>query len=542
MIWLLVQPLVAGGALIGTQYFSSTVTPAAWEYAAIVVGVPVIALVAALVSLRRVQISPLGVSRRATPKRPTFWRLIVLALGVAVYLYGLSVTSHQSIGAATYPGLLLTMVGLVVAGPWFTWATARLFGSMSRGAAPLLASRRLADNPKAAFRSVTGLVLAVFLGTMVGALVPAVNATEASPTNGALSNVLLDQVGMSGPAATRLLGGLGAIGGASVYPFYAAPATRELPAAGSGNGSGGGSSSSSSSQGSGGSGGGGSGKGGSGGGSGSGSGGSGGSGGGGGGRVRVAPGKALTGGGTVVSCGVMRELAVLGQCATGVAAVQTQDGSMFGDNPLYNTQPFVSASNHPYDGSLAGLPLQAVLVRVNSPATLERVRTYLAVNAPPQVAAGQGQSPTPPRTFGETLQIRTQRADTLENLVYAAVALTLIVAGCSLAVAVGGGLVERKRPFTLLRVSGTGVGVLSGVVLLEAAVPLAAATVLAAGIAYGTSVLAFVRLAPAGTAIPQLGHDYYALMGAGLLVAFGVIAVTLPLLRRMTLPGNVRFE
>ena len=518
VIWLLVQPLVAGGALIGTQYFSSTVTPAAWEYAAMVIGVPVIALIAALVSLRRVQISPLGVSRRTTPKRPTFWRLIVLALGVAVYLYGLSVTSHQSIGAATYPGLLLTMVGLVVAGPWFTWATARLFGSVSRGAAPLLASRRLADNPKAAFRSVTGLVLAVFLGTMVGALVPAVNSTEASPTNGALSNVLLDQVGMSGPAATRLLGGLSAIGGASVYPFY----TAGLPAAGTGGG-------------------------------GSGPGrpaGKGGSGGGvagnasnrSGGGVQIGPGKALAGGVTVVSCAVMRELAVLGQCAPGVTAVQTQDGSMFGDNPLYNTQPFVGASNDPYHGSLAGLPLQAVLVRVNSPATLERVRTYLAVNAPPQVAAGQGQSPTPPRTFGETLQIRTQRADTLENLVYAAVALTLIVAGCSLAVAVGGGLVDRKRPFTLLRVSGTGVGVLSAVVLLEAAVPLAAATVLAAGIAYGTSVLAFVRLAPAGTAIPQLGHDYYALMGAGLVIAFGVIAVTLPLLRRMTLPGNVRFE
>jgi hypothetical protein len=517
VIWLLVQPLVAGGALIGTQYFSSTVTPAAWEYAAIVVGVPVIALVAALVSLRRVQVSPLGVSRRATPKRPTFWRLIVLALGLGVYLYGLSVTSHQSIGAATYPGLLLTMVGLVVAGPWFTWATARLFGSMSRGAAPLLASRRLADNPKAAFRSVTGLVLAVFLGTMVGALVPAVNATEASPTNTSLSNVLLDQVGMSGPAATRLLGGLSAIGGASVYPFY----TAGLPAGGTGGGGTGSSRPT----------------------------GKGGSGGGGpgngnnrGGGVQTGPGKALAGGVTVVSCAVMRELAVLGQCAPGVTAVQTQDGSMFGDNPLYNTQPFVDASNPAYTGKLAGLPLQAVLVRVNSPGTLERVRTYLAVNAPPQVAAGQGQSPTPPRTFGETLQIRSQRADTLENLVYAAVALTLIVAGCSLAVAVGGGLVERKRPFTLLRVGGTGVGVLSGVVLLEAAVPLVAATVLAAGIAYGTSVLAFVRLAPAGTAIPQLGHDYYALMGAGLAIAFGVIAVTLPLLRRMTLPGNVRFE
>jgi hypothetical protein len=56
---------------------------------------------------------------------------------------------------------------------------------------------------------------------------------------------------------------------------------------------------------------------------------------------------------------------------------------------------------------------------------------------------------------------------------------------------------------------------------MEAAVPLVAGTIVAAGIVYGTSVLAFVRLAPTGTAIPQLGLDYYALMGIGLAVAFG---------------------
>ena len=77
---------------------------------------------------------------------------------------------------------------------------------------------------------------------------------------------------------------------------------------------------------------------------------------------------------------------------------------------------------------------------------------------------------------------------------------------------------------------------LSRVVLLEAAVPLVAATVVAAAIAYGTSLLAFLRLAPVGTAIPQLGRDYYTIMGIGLVVAFGVITVTLPLLRRMTAP------
>jgi len=500
VIFLLVRPALAGAALIGTPYFESDLTPTIWGYLAMLVGVPVAAAVAALISLRRVQVSPLGVSRRATPKPPTFWRLAPLVLGVALFVFGLSATSRDSIGAPAYPGLLITMVGLVIAGPWLTAQAARLFGRVARGSSALLASRRLADNPRAAFRSVTGLVLAVFLGTMVGTLIPAVNATEASPSAAALSNVLLDQVGLSPQAGAQLLSGLGGISGATAYPLYS---LYSQPAPGSG------------------------------------------------GKTKIAPGSHPgdgrrrargSAGDTVVSCSVMRGLAVLGQCAPGLAAVQADTSSLFSDNPSDNTKPVVSASNTAYTGDLAELPLQAVLVRVNTPAELERVRTFLAVNAPPQESGGQGQSPTPPRTFGETLQIRLDRAATLEKLVYAAVALTLLVAGCSLAVAVGGGLVDRKRPFTLLRVSGTQIGVLSTVVLLEAAVPLAAATLIAAGIAYGTSMLAFIRLAPAGTAIPQLGHDYYTLMAIGLVAAFAVITVTLPLLNRMTAPNTVRFE
>jgi hypothetical protein len=54
--------------------------------------------------------------------------------------------------------------------------------------------------------------------------------------------------------------------------------------------------------------------------------------------------------------------------------------------------------------------------------------------------------------------------------------------------------------------------------------------------------MAFLRLAPVGTAIPQLGRDYYEIMGIGLVIAFVVIMVTLPLLRRMTAPSTIRFE
>ena len=500
-IFLLVRPALAGAALVGTPYFESQLTPTVWGYLAMLVGVPVAAAVAALISLRRVQVSPLGVSRRATPKPPTFWRLVPLVLGLGLYVYGLSKTTHKSIGAPAFPGLLITMVGLVIAGPWLTSVASRLFGRFISGSSALLSTRRLADNPKTAFRSVTGLVLAVFLGTMVGTLVPAVNAIRGDAdgrraqqrASRQRARVLPARRGQAAQRPERYQGRPRLPDIRVARPRGGRWAWRRRRAERPGQGAW---------------------------------------------WRRGVPAGAQRDG----AARRLRGLAVLGQCAPGRKAVEVTDNSLYGDNPIYDTAPIAGASSPAYTGDLTKLSLITVLVRVDSPATLERVRTYLAVNTPPTESSGQGSAPTPPRTFGETLQIRLDRAATLEKIVYAAVALTLIVAGCSLAVAVGGGLVDRKRPFTLLRVSGTPVGVLSRVVLMEAAVPLVAATIVAAGIAYGTSVLAFVRLAPAGTAIPQLGSDYYALMGIGLAVAFGVITLTLPLLRRMTAPGNVRFE
>ena len=553
VIFLLARPLLASSAFFGTPYFESDVTPTLGGYLAILVLVPAAAALAALISLRRVQISPLGVSRRAKPKPPTAWRLVTLVIGLGLYVYGLSTTTYKNIGITTYPGILITMIGLVIAGPWLTAQAAKVFGRTARGSSGLLASRRLSDNPRGAFRSVTGLVLAVFLGTMIGTLVPAIDAIQQTPGTGALSNILVGQVGLSAPTGQRLISGIGAIPGATVYPLYQLPTpagekTVISPPGGPGGGPGasGAGASGTEAPGTGASGTGAPGTGAS-----RGAGATGGGKANGGRQAAQAPSSGGQAGESpklyfsndvAISCADLRAIGALGQCAAGLTAVRTTDDSLFDDNPIYDTQAIANSHDPGYTGNLTRLPLQTVLVKVSNATALERVRTYLAVHAPPQTGGGIGASPTPPRTFGETLQIRTARAAMAANLAYAMVALTLVVAGCSLAVAVGGGLVDRKRPFTLLRVSGTQAVVLSRVVLLEAAVPLLAATILAAAIAYGTSVLAVVRLAPAGTAIPQLGHDYYTIMGVGLLIAFGVIAATLPLLRRMTAPATIRFE
>jgi flagellar biosynthesis protein FlhB len=107
--------------------------------------------------------------------------VVPLLAGVALFVVGMLLTTPQSIGAPAFPGLLVIMIGLVVVGPWLTSRAADLLPRFTKGASSIFAARRLADNPKAAFRSVSGLVLAVFLGTVVAALLPAVNATPAPP-------------------------------------------------------------------------------------------------------------------------------------------------------------------------------------------------------------------------------------------------------------------------------------------------------------------------------------------------------------------------
>ena len=524
-VFALLRPVVAGTAITSARYFPDQVTLTALDYAVVLIAIPAASAIAALLSLRRVRISPLGVSRRVTPPAPPLLRVLPLVAGVILFAAGIALTNSRKISPLALLGLIVIMIGLIMAGPWLTARAARVLGRPLAGASSLLAARRLADNPRAAFRAVRGLVLAVFLGTVTAGLLPAVNATTATTSATALHNVLLDQfiyapvcgndvnctggaggvpndqsepgpnaspasltpsqrvglLGLPPQAGAALLARLRAIPGAAPYPIYSP--SQDANPRGQGPG---------------------------------------------------APGEDQNNG--IMTCASLRQLRVLGQCAPGLTAVAAPADSMYGDNPSDTTQSFVNGSSPAAPAGYAGLSLQAVLVKAASPAALERVRTVLAAQTP------LSESGTAPRTFGEAVAARVAVGDTVERLIYIAVALTLLVAGCSLAVAAGGGLVERKRPFALLRVAGTPAAALYRVVLLETVLPLAVATVVAGGVAWGVSVLTVGRLAAAGTPVPVPGHTYFVLMGTGLGVSLAVILATLPLLGRMTAPAAARFE
>lgn len=69
----------------------------------------------------------------------------------------------------------------------------------------LIAARRLADDPRAGFRAVSGLVLALFVTTVAVALITTENAKRGGPVGGpAAANVLADQFTYGpGPGSSR---------------------------------------------------------------------------------------------------------------------------------------------------------------------------------------------------------------------------------------------------------------------------------------------------------------------------------------------------
>jgi hypothetical protein len=124
-IFFLLRIPVAGIPFIGQPFFPAELSLSLRDILIVAIGVPA-AAVAARLALRRVRISPLGVTRRATPPPPRAWQILPLLIGLAELgfftVHG-KPASPTGQDLAVVPGFALVIVGLVLAGPWLTLAS-----------------------------------------------------------------------------------------------------------------------------------------------------------------------------------------------------------------------------------------------------------------------------------------------------------------------------------------------------------------------------------------------------------------------------------
>jgi hypothetical protein len=473
----------------GQPFYTSDLSLNLPDILAVAIGVPLAAAIAARIGMRRVHISPLGVTRRVTPRPPRAWRVLPLLAGLAELGYFAAAGRPSTNGGqiqAFVAGFLLVMLGLVLAGPWLTMAGSRLLARRSSRPATLIAARRLADNPRAAFRAVSGLILALFVTTVAVAVIASWVANRGAPPGGQqASSTVVDPFNQNvnsttsspvGAVPDTALAQLRAIRGVtSVLVEHDNPLGITIPAAMIGK------------------------------------------------PASFGPLPAA-----LVSCAQLTTIPGLGHCPAGALAAAVPDGP-FGD--FATSRVTWPAATIPL-ARLQRLGTQVISVATNgSTAAIEHARTTLENDYP---YLGQ------PTTIGE---FRTQGArQTLqyEQLAEVMILTSLPIAGCTLAVSVAAGLSDRKRPFSLLRLAGAPLGMLRRVVGLESALPLLVVAVLSIGVGFLASGL-FLK-AQLGYALRPPGAEYYVIVVAGLAASLGVIASMLPLLNRITGPETARNE
>jgi len=444
----------------------------------VVIGVPIAAVVSARLALRRVRISPLGVARRTTPVPPQVGRIVPLLAGIALLAYFDSVGKPKSNGSQILEllaGLVLILVGLVLAGPWLTKVGSRFMANRASRPAGLIAARRLLDNPGAAFRSISGLVLALFVTSAAIGALGSIVATRTQGGSARSTDTLVDQfcgVTTGCGAATDV---------ASVPPavltgLRSAPGVQSVTVV----------------------------------------------------HVSPFPGQNFTG---VVACAELAKTPAIGRCAPGTTVAAIGD---FTQPSAANTSvsSTVWPSAHLPVAGIVSLPIEAVAVATDgSSSSLERVRTSLEEAFPLRGAPVGVEAITP-----KVSRFLTMVQDMTDVVVVA----SLIIAACSLAVNMTAGLSERKRPFSLLRLTGVPTGLLRRVVALESAVPLLLIAVLS--IAVGLIAAALLLSSQLDIALRVPGTVYWATVLGGLVASLAIIASTFPLLNRITGPEIARNE
>ena len=504
-LFFLLRIPVADIPFIGQPFFPAELTLSLPDILLVAIGVPLFAALAARMALRRVSISPLGVARRARPRPPGAWRVIPLSAGLAelgfwtIHGHPASIPGQIQAFASSF---FIILVGLFIAGPWITMAAAVAMARWTSRPATLLAARRIGDDPRAAFRAVSGLVLALFITTVAVVAITTQNAKE--PTRfGTVSqsNLMTDQVAAPSPGGSRVtdpgpaapaaalatrLEAIHGIHGVVVLradPTLTIPGTfHDLGVNVFGDSPGG--------------------------------------------SVPPIP-------ADVVSCAQLATVPDLGRCPAGATAAAIPASTFGNFDNQYTSAITWPAANVPA-ARLAALGVDTIDVETDgTTAAVEQARTVLETEPAYPVL----NAPSTPEDYAVADVAANNGYQQLANV---AILVSLPIAGCTLVAGIAAGLSDRKRPFSMLRLAGARLSTLRGVVALEGAVPLLAVAAVAIGTGFAGAAM-FAREAQQHPMVAP-GVAYYLLTAGGIVISLAIIAATFPLLARITGPEAARNE
>ena len=418
----------------GGPFFVEDVAVPPWVLAPALIGIPVLAMVITVASLRRVQVDPLNVSRRGFRRSPSTWMALPLAVGIAgqSLLDPLeNVVSDATLNRLAALFAVLALVGFVLIGPWLCLLVGRGLARGSRTVPGLIAARRIAADPWTTFRAISGVVVAAMVVAYLGSTAGQLETRTEAGGGGIRLRPGVVEVNTGGASADR------------VGPLL----SERTVVTGFG-------------------------------------------------RLGLA-----------VPCAELSRVIEMSCPFSGSSApVEPPPGA---GRPGIIERLYI-----PTDGTLAAE---------------NRVRTQVA-NLVPNALVHSNRDLRDRNEFFPTDVARLASIGCLFMLLVGALALTAgMIAG----------LLERRRPFALLRASGVRIGELRRVVFLETAATMVFTSVLGVGIGL---VLSYISMSRDGGDWTWPGLIVYAYVGSGILAVLLFSALALPLLGATTRHESVRYE
>ena len=431
-------------------------------------------------AIRRAQTSPLGVNRRVSRrKQPHWWRVIPLFIGIGIVgfvaspLFDTTHDSQKNIAALLiFAGVIVLMFGLVSAGPFITQKLAALIARHTKHAEVLLSMRYVSFNARGVFRSIVGVVIAMFVGSFLLACAAGMQSyMTQSVTNNGYSRLLSDSVLVgSYPRSISL-------------PEKQADVFRSLDYV-----------------------------------------------------HNVAEFKEVGYSVAVMPCHVATQYTSV-RCPDDKRYVGVNFNKLDVSEVLYGTTEVEVYKQigdiSPYFDMSVTIPNYFIQIDNKN---IDKLRSFITM----QYVRDQSVSVSLFDGTSSNVPFINPIIKELAELTYIGIGITVFVSIVSLAISTIGGLLERRRSLTTLRLGGMSVGGLRRVVVIQSLVPLLSATVIASGfgLVIGSILINLLTEGPPDV----LSLSYILMLGGCIFAAMTIIALILPLTRLISDPDKTQTE